>query len=64
MIPKAYRWVGEMEEISEFIGEGEGEIFQGIAKLYRRIEKSRQEGEEIGDVGTLKHYVEEAKKLQ
>ena len=32
---QAYRWVGEMEEIAGFVGEGEGEIYHGIAKLYR-----------------------------
>ncbi|KAF8813703.1 6-phosphogluconate dehydrogenase C-terminal domain-like protein [Phlegmacium glaucopus] len=44
MIPKAYRWVGEMKEISEFVGEKEGEIYQGMSKIYERVERSLQEG--------------------
>lgn len=34
MLPKAYRWIGEMEEIAGFVGEGEGDIYHGVAKLY------------------------------
>ncbi|CDO72781.1 hypothetical protein BN946_scf184994.g34 [Trametes cinnabarina] len=62
MLPKAYRWVGEMEEISSFVrrglGEGEAHIHEGFAHLYDRIEKALPEGE---DVGVLKKFVEDAK---
>lgn len=61
MIPKAYRWVGEMEEIAGFVGEGEGEIYKGVAKLYSRIETSVKEDND--DVKVLARWVEEAKKL-
>ena len=61
MFPKAYRWVGEMEEISEFVGEGEGEIHRGLANLYRRIEGSLGDGDVGGDVGVLTQFVAEAK---
>lgn len=64
MIPKAYRWVGEMEELSGFVGEGEGDIYRGIANLYRRVEKSTKEEGEAGDVEILTQFVEEAIKLQ
>lgn len=37
MLPKAYRWVAEFEEIAEFTGGSEAEIFKGIARLYDRI---------------------------
>ncbi|WP_114966005.1 NAD(P)-dependent oxidoreductase [Alkalilacustris brevis] len=39
MYSKAYRWVAEMESISEFIGSDRPEhmIWQGIAGLYQRI---------------------------
>ena len=51
MAPKAYRWVGEMEEISEYVGENEGDIHEGMANLYRRVENSlKQDGREAGDV--------------
>ncbi|TFK92052.1 6-phosphogluconate dehydrogenase C-terminal domain-like protein [Polyporus arcularius HHB13444] len=62
MLPKAYRWVGEMEEISSFVrdglGEGEAHIHQGFAHLYERIEKSLPDGE---DVAVLKQFVKDAK---
>ncbi len=46
MYPKAYRWVAEMEEISEFLGEDDPAalIFKGMAGLYRKIARDREEG--------------------
>ncbi|KAH9485198.1 hypothetical protein JR316_0002105 [Psilocybe cubensis] len=60
MIPKAYRWVGEMEEIAGFVGGGEGNIYHGLSKIYERVEESI-EGDQT-DVETLKAFVAEAKK--
>jgi 3-hydroxyisobutyrate dehydrogenase-like beta-hydroxyacid dehydrogenase len=38
MFPKAYRWVGEMEEVADFVGEGaEQQIYAAIAGLYARL---------------------------
>ncbi|HET6317506.1 MAG TPA: DUF1932 domain-containing protein, partial [Chloroflexota bacterium] len=39
MIPKAYRWVGEMEEIARCFDEVglPGVTFEGIAEIYRRV---------------------------
>jgi 3-hydroxyisobutyrate dehydrogenase-like beta-hydroxyacid dehydrogenase len=37
MLPKAYRWVAEFEEIAQFAGGSEAEIFKGIARLYDHI---------------------------
>jgi len=39
MVPKAYRWVAEMEEISAFLGEKDAAstILEGMARLYERI---------------------------
>lgn len=39
MLPKAYRFDGEMSEIAEFIGEpaAGGDIYDGMAQLYRTI---------------------------
>jgi 3-hydroxyisobutyrate dehydrogenase-like beta-hydroxyacid dehydrogenase len=39
MLPKAYRWVGEMREIASFAGEdaAAAEMFGGFAKLFERI---------------------------
>lgn len=61
MLPKAYRWSGEMEEISEFVGGAEGQTYTGFARLYERIEKSVKDDQ--GDVEVLKKFVEDAKKV-
>ncbi|KZO96265.1 6-phosphogluconate dehydrogenase C-terminal domain-like protein [Calocera viscosa TUFC12733] len=60
MIPKAYRFHGEMEEISGFVveegGGGSGDVHKGIAATYRRIEKSiKEDGEELKQ---LKDFVQ------
>lgn len=60
MVPKAYRWVGEMQEIAAFVGAGEGSTYEGIANLYSRIERSRNGDQE--DVQVLQKFVEEGKK--
>lgn len=46
MYPKAYRWVAEMEEISEFLGEDDPAalIFKGMAGFYRKMARDREEG--------------------
>ncbi|MGV1756245.1 DUF1932 domain-containing protein [Rhizobium sp. A22-96] len=46
MYPKAYRWVAEMEEISEFLGEDDPAslIFRGMAGLYRKMAEDREGG--------------------
>ena len=70
MLPKAYRWVGEMEEISAFVRSGlendtthqgaEGQargpdqIHMGLARLYERITKSVEEQPEAGPSGDVK----------
>jgi 3-hydroxyisobutyrate dehydrogenase-like beta-hydroxyacid dehydrogenase len=37
--PKPYRWVAEMEEIADFLGEGspEAQMFHGISRLYDHL---------------------------
>jgi hypothetical protein len=66
MLPKAYRFSGEMEEIAGFVGNGVdpsvGQIYNGIAKLYERVDASVQNGG-TGEVEVLKKLVEQAKKL-
>ncbi|MFT4000592.1 MAG: DUF1932 domain-containing protein [Rhizobium sp.] len=46
MYPKAYRWVAEMEEISDFLGEDDPAalIFRGMAGLYRKMAEDREGG--------------------
>jgi 3-hydroxyisobutyrate dehydrogenase-like beta-hydroxyacid dehydrogenase len=43
MPPKAYRWVAEMEEIAQFIGDefAEHRIYEGAAGLYARLAKDK-----------------------
>ncbi|KAG2358932.1 6-phosphogluconate dehydrogenase C-terminal domain-like protein [Suillus spraguei] len=60
MIPKAYRWIREMEEIADFVGGSEGDVYRGIAKVYERVEKSIAGDQE--DIETLMNFVEKAKK--
>jgi len=65
MLPKAYRFHGEMDEISGFVveegGGGSGDIHKGIAATYRRIEKSiKEDGQELKD---LKDFVERGEKV-
>lgn len=62
MVPKAYRWVGEMTEIAGFVGEGEGDIYHGLSQLYSGIEESgKTDGK---DLEVLAKFVAEAKKKE
>ncbi len=55
MFPKAYRFVGEMEEISSFMGsDGAREIYAGIAELYREVAADK-DGENR-DIGALTRF--------
>ncbi|KXN90135.1 hypothetical protein AN958_04625 [Leucoagaricus sp. SymC.cos] len=60
MIPKAYRFIGEMQEISEFVGEGQGDVHRGLSKLYERVENS-VEGDRK-DIEVLEQFVSAAEK--
>jgi hypothetical protein len=41
MLPKAYRWVAEMQEISQFVTpEAGGEIYTGAAQIYDRVARA------------------------
>ncbi len=58
MVPKAYRWVAEMEEIAAFLGEDDsvGErLFEGMAGLFAHVAADR-EGDG-GDVAILQRAV-------
>jgi hypothetical protein len=51
MYSKAYRWVAEMEEIADFVGEDHRQIFEGAAALYRRLAADvAGDGREIADL--------------
>ena len=47
MFSKAHRWVAEMEEIANFVGDrAEREMFHGIAELYERLAADTKESKE------------------
>jgi 3-hydroxyisobutyrate dehydrogenase-like beta-hydroxyacid dehydrogenase len=54
MIPKAYRWVAEMQEIAAFLGEDDAagaQLFEGMAGLFAAVEIDRQgAGENIAQL--------------
>lgn len=53
MFPKAYRFVGEMEEIADHFGRASSaELYRGMAKLYREIANDFDKGSK-GDVAAL-----------
>ncbi len=60
MFPKAYRWVAEMEEISDFLGDDAAshDVYLGIARLYERL-ASGQDGtsqEAAAELGLLREF--------
>jgi 3-hydroxyisobutyrate dehydrogenase-like beta-hydroxyacid dehydrogenase len=61
-IPKAYRFVAEMEGLAEFVGGGEADVFKGFARVFERVAGSL-EGDGV-DVETLRSGVEKALELQ
>jgi putative dehydrogenase len=60
MVPKAYRWVAEMEEIASFLGgdSAEAQIFLGAARLYERL--AGESGN--GDIATLDRFLAAARR--
>ena len=48
--PKAHRWVAEMEQIADFLGDQRNgsTIYSGAAHLYRRIAAEWNEGADVG----------------
>ncbi|KAF8124896.1 6-phosphogluconate dehydrogenase C-terminal domain-like protein [Boletus edulis] len=57
-----YRWLGEMEEIGEFVSGKEGDTYRGLARMYERVEKSL-DGDQA-DVEVLKKFVDDAKTVR
>ncbi|KAG2036383.1 hypothetical protein BDR03DRAFT_959914 [Suillus americanus] len=58
-ILKAYRFVAEMEGLSEFVGGREPGVFKGFARVFERVARSLE-----GDVETLRSGVEPTLELQ
>src|SRR5579875_800713 len=62
MLPKAYRWIGEMQEIARFLYDDPAgvNIFNGAEQVYKLIaaEMERAEGEKGGEIPTLLKFFE------
>jgi 3-hydroxyisobutyrate dehydrogenase-like beta-hydroxyacid dehydrogenase len=58
MLPKAYRWVAEFEEVAQFTGNSDAEIFNGIARLYDRIAADVEGGQ--ADAAVLAAFYKKA----
>jgi len=61
MYPKAYRWVAEMEEISEFLGADDPAalIFKGMAGIFQTIDDDRNGSQEL--IATLDRMLEDGR---
>jgi L-threonate 2-dehydrogenase len=57
MYAKAYRWVAEMEEIAEFLGEDEAAatMFRGLSRLYERLAADHRGGK--GEIGAIESFL-------
>ncbi|MBH1964106.1 MAG: NAD(P)-dependent oxidoreductase [Comamonadaceae bacterium] len=63
MIPKAHRWVGEMNEISLFLNseQGSSEMFAGAAKLYDAVAADNAVGSDSEKIQALSQFFARAK---
>ena len=59
MYPKAYRWGGEMEEISKFLAAdpGASQMLAGAARLYEQIARDFADRQETGAVSTIEGFL-------
>lgn len=60
MYPKAYRWVAEMEEIADFVGETPGgdATYRGIAQMFEWVaEVVRQRGTTADEIAALDAFL-------
>lgn len=57
MYSKAYRWVGELDEIAAFVGEefAENEMLGAAARLYERIAEDVESGKD--EIGVLDRFI-------
>ncbi|KAJ7216332.1 6-phosphogluconate dehydrogenase C-terminal domain-like protein [Mycena pura] len=67
MLPKTYRFVGEMNEIAGFVGEDVGagaSTFQGLAETFARIAGAHGQSPQGEEIAQLLKFVEEARKTR
>jgi L-threonate 2-dehydrogenase len=62
MYAKAYRWVAEMEEIAEFLGEDEAAatMFRGLSRLYERLAADHCGAK--GEIGAIEAFLSPAQR--
>jgi 3-hydroxyisobutyrate dehydrogenase-like beta-hydroxyacid dehydrogenase len=62
MYSKAHRWVAEMEEIAEFLGEDKAAatMFGGLARLYERL--ATDYGGQKGEIGAIESFLSPAQR--
>jgi putative dehydrogenase len=55
MFPKAYRFVAEMEEIAEFVGDDPAarQMYEGYAQLYQRLADNNADNAETDALGAF-----------
>jgi len=68
MIPKAYRWIAEMEELGAFVGPlgMEGDIYRGLGMLFERVAQAAVTEREVnvgGDIQVLEEFVRKSRKV-
>ncbi|THH14798.1 hypothetical protein EW146_g5575 [Bondarzewia mesenterica] len=61
MLPKAYRWIDEMDEISEFVGGPMADVHKGMANVFARVRDSIAGDEE--DMKVLEKFAKDAKDI-
>ncbi len=55
MLPKAHRWVAEMQEICQFVApDGGGAIYAGAAQMYERV--ARAMASDAGELAALRNF--------
>ncbi|KAJ7082634.1 hypothetical protein B0H15DRAFT_940316 [Mycena belliarum] len=59
MIPKAYRFIKEMDEIVGFVGAEEGKTFEGLEKVFGRVATAHEGAGP--DIAVLMNFVEQAR---
>jgi 3-hydroxyisobutyrate dehydrogenase-like beta-hydroxyacid dehydrogenase len=66
MPPKAYRWVGEMQEISGFLRQDPSghAMFDALARLYERLAADFTAAKPDGEVARLKDFMSKAAEAQ
>jgi hypothetical protein len=57
MYSKAYRWVAELDEIADFVGDefAENEMLQAAARLYNRIAEDFEDKKD--EIGVLDRFL-------